>query len=621
MDMFFEDSALAQLVIDPIENRIIKVNIEGSKLLRDSIENIQHKSPIDYFKSDLEAFISFTIELIENKRAWRDLLVVINDSSDLIEVTGKAVEYNGSSVLFLSLESVNERERKKRSASVKKYFDAGLGHWKHKASVFDEFERRNKLLLDAVGDGIYGVDIKGNTTFVNPAAEIMLGYKAEELLGRNMHSAVHYAHEDGHHFSAQECPIFKAFREDVVHKVDDDIFWTKLGTTIVVEYTSTPIRDFGVVIGAVVVFRDVTKRNANQRKLLTALEEVQSLKDKLTHEKDYLEEEIKSDYNYHHIIGKSNVINRITEQISLVAPTDSTVLVTGESGTGKELIARAIHDLSPRSKHALIKVNCSAIPEELFESEFFGHVKGAFTGAVADRVGRFELANEGTLFLDEVGELSLNLQSKLLRVVQEQQFERVGDTKTISVNVRIISATNRDLKQQVQKGLFREDLYFRLNVFPIESVPLRDRGDDISLLAKHFIQKFSVKTNKPNLRVPLIELEKLKHYSWPGNIRELENVIERQVILSQGNIVNFDNLIPSVFPKQNQVNSADIEKVLSVQDLAKLDKQNCINALIKTQGRVSGVFGAAKVIGIKSSTLFSKLTKYKIDVNAFKVKS
>jgi len=301
-----------------------------------------------------------------------------------------------------------------------------------------------------------------------------------------------------------------------------------------------------------------------------------------------------------------------------VAGTDSTVLINGESGTGKELIARAIHDTSHRSGRSLIRVNCAAIPAELFESEFFGHSKGAFTGATETRMGRFELADGGTLFLDEVGEIPLALQGKLLRVLQEQQFERVGESKTRSVDVRIIAATNQDLKANVENGTFREDLYFRLNVFPIESVPLRNRQDDIPLLAQHFLNRAKDRANRRHLKIPMSQIQKLKHYNWPGNIRELENIIERQVILAKRDTLSFDFLEDRNIKDANLSEQHTEPTIKTESELKALERANVILALKHTKGKVSGDKGAAALLGIPATTLASKLKKLKIDAVRYK---
>ena len=275
----------------------------------------------------------------------------------------------------------------------------------------------------------------------------------------------------------------------------------------------------------------------------------------------YLREEIRSEHNFGDIIGGSSAMRKVMQQIQLVAPTCAAVLVTGESGTGKELVARAIHDHSPRKGRALIKVNCSAVPDSLFESEFFGHVKGAFTGALKDKLGRFELADGGTLFLDEISEIAFAMQAKLLRVLQEQELERVGDTRSRKINVRIVAATNRDLKQEVDAGRFRQDLYYRLSVFPIELPPLRERRDDIPPLAAHFVKQTARRMNHPAPRVTQATMSQLTSHEWPGNVRELQNAIERAVILAQGGSLQFDwlqaaNTPPAVLARRSDKSSA-----------------------------------------------------------------
>ena len=274
--------------------------------------------------------------------------------------------------------------------------------------------------------------------------------------------------------------------------------------------------------------------------LHAALGEVQALKDRLEEENVYLQEEIRTRHNFGEIIGQSPAIGHLLQAVETVAPTSANVLITGESGTGKELVARAVHRLSPRQGRALITVNCASIPRELFESEFFGHLKGAFTGAVRDRVGRFQLAHRGTLFLDEVGEIPLELQSKLLRVLRQGEFERVGDERTLTVDVRVIAATNRDLRQEIDAGRFREDLYYRLNVFPIEVVPLRRRRDDIPLLAARFVEQAARRFNRPTVRLTNADVRALQTADWPGNVRELMHVIERAVLTAPGGRLRFD---------------------------------------------------------------------------------
>lgn len=475
-------------------------------------------------------------------------------------------------------------------------------------AAFGRIERENQLILRAAGEGIYGVNAEGKTTFVNPAAERMLGWKAEELVGHDMHSQVHHTHADGSHYHDHECPIYAAFRDGAVHQVDHEKFWRKDGTSFWVDYTSTPIRDNGVLIGAVIVFRDVSQRHEADEKLRAAHEEVNRLRKKLELENAYLQEQIRIDGNHHGIIGRSAAIQQTLRQVDLVAPTDATVLITGESGTGKELVARAIHDDSRRSNRPLIRVNCAAIPADLFESEFFGHAKGAFTGALRDRIGRFELADGGTLFLDEVGEIPLSLQGKLLRVLQEGQFERVGEARTRNVDVRVIAATNRDLKAQVRRGRFREDLYFRLNVFPVELVPLRERADDIPLLAVHLLREATKKLKTGELRLTEGDARRLSQYSWPGNVRELQNVIERAAILARNGRVRID--LPegsSLQTGRRMQASAAKPAVLTEDDRRERDRVNIMAALEACGGKVFGRGGAAEMLDVKPTTLASRI--------------
>lgn len=615
---YFEQSATAQIVIDPHNDRVLAANQELCRLIGYDREHLLQRNVSSLFASCLPALVVFSEETIEKNRAWSDKLLLNREAGDLrVEVTARSDSSQGKPVLHLTVQQADELDQLREKSDAERHYLSGIGHWNHVSRVFREFERENQLILDSVGEGIYGVDINGITTFVNPAAERILGYTAEELAGRNMHTMVHHSHSDGSHFSIKDCPIFEAIRDGTVHRVDDDIFWSKSGKPVDVEYTSTPIHDNGFIVGAVVIFHDVSQKKADKKRLLDALNEVEKLKTQLELENAYLQEELLSEFNHHQIVGKSPAIQKVVQQIQMVAPTDATVLICGESGTGKELIARAIHDSSDRSHRPLVRVNCAAIPDDLFESEFFGHAKGSFTGATTDRPGRFEVADGGTLFLDEVGELPLHLQGKLLRVIQEQQFERVGESTTRHVDVRIIAATNRDLKQQVIQERFREDLYFRLNVFPIESVPLRKRQEDIPLLTQHFLNRASTRTKKSNLRISLGELEKLKAYHWPGNIRELENIIERQVILSRDSTVRFDGVLNS-YQDEASENRIAARDILTESDIRNRDRRNLIFALEKCNGKVFGKDGAAELLGVKPTTMASRIKKYNIDLRDFK---
>lgn len=476
--------------------------------------------------------------------------------------------------------------------------------------------RHNELILSSVGEGIYGISRDGLATFINPVAIKITGWLEADLLGKPIHDMHHHTKVDGSPYPRSECPIYAATRDGKVHHVDDEVFWRKDGSSFPVEYTSTPIIEEGKLAGAVVVFRDITERKKNERKLLEAYADVERMKEQLEAENVYLQEEIKVELDFAGLIGQSPAIQQILNQVELVAPTDASVLVTGESGTGKELIARAIHEKSDRHERPLIRVNCAAIPRELFESEFFGHVKGAYTGAIKDRTGRFELADGGTIFLDEVGEIPLELQSKLLRVLQEGQIERVGEEKTRNVNVRVIAATNRDLKADTEARLFREDLYFRLNVFPIEVVPLRSRKSDIPLLAAHFISLVCKRLNRAEPRLTQANVNQLQGYQWPGNIRELQNLIERAIIISKNDRLKFD--LPGMVSEPEELDltiDSDNNQFFpyTEEERLKRDRANILAALKVTTGKISGKEGAAELLGIKPTTLASRMNSLGIE--------
>lgn len=349
-----------------------------------------------------------------------------------------------------------------------------------------------------------------------------------------------------------------------------------------------------------------------------AFEELQDLRKKLELENTYLQEEVREAMLYHDIVGGSPALVRILQQVELVAPTDAAVLIMGESGTGKELIARAIHERSRRKSRPLVKVNCASIPRDLFESEFFGHIKGSFTGAIKDRVGRFQLADQGTLFLDEVGEIPLDLQSKLLRVLQEGEFERVGEDSTRRVNVRVVAATNRDLGRESEDKRFREDLYYRLSVFPVVVPPLRERKEDIPQLAAHFIRYSCRRMGLPEPRLTERAVRLMADYDWPGNIRELQHVIERAVILGRGQSLPLDLRAPG-----HRTSSPSLEvagqmagrpsvpdaarNVMTVEQLRELEISNYRAALHQAGGRIYGPEGAAALLGIPPTTLASRL--------------
>jgi transcriptional regulator with GAF, ATPase, and Fis domain len=346
------------------------------------------------------------------------------------------------------------------------------------------------------------------------------------------------------------------------------------------------------------------ERKHAEEALRAALIEVEQLKNRLQAENVYLQEEIRTQQNFEEIAGASTAIQKIFRNIEKVAPTDTTVLITGETGTGKELVARAIHSSSNRQESALITVNCAALPSGLIESEIFGHEKGAFTGATARKKGRFELADGGTIFLDEIGELPLETQAKLLRVLQEQEFERVGGSQTIKVNVRVIAATNRDLEERVKRGAFRPDLFYRLNIFPIHLPSLRERRDDIPILTHHFVGKFSQRMGKKIDQISSEALEKLMRYEWPGNVRELANLLERAVILCDGGVLQPDHI---------GMTNALVTPENEIPTLETAERMHILEALKKTKGVVGGPNGAAKLLGLNRTTLLARMKKLGIE--------
>ncbi len=459
-----------------------------------------------------------------------------------------------------------------------------------------QLQRHNELLLAAAGEGICGFDCNGNVTFINPAAADLLGWREQSLDRLTIHNI--FGRDEP---KAEEyCPVHNIVNGKQRFQAVDKRFWRNDGTTFPVDFVSTPILEDDRLQGVVVVFRDITERKQAEQKLKTALAEIKQLKNRLQAENIYLQEQINLNHHFADILGQSPPLQSALRQVEQVAPTDSTVLLLGETGTGKELFARALHNLSRRRERPLVKVNCAALPTNLIESELFGHEKGSFTGATARRTGRFELAHEGTIFLDEIGELPLELQAKLLRVLQEGEIERLGDSKTRKIDVRILAATHRDLKRMVADGRFREDLYYRLSVFPLTLPPLRERKHDISLLVQSFITKYAQKTGKTVTHIPQTVMDNLQNYHWPGNVRELENVIERAVILSTSQTLQ----IP---PLQNP--SAAPIPAEPLESLESMEKAHIIKVLQHTGWRISGEQGAATILQMHPNTLRSRMSK------------
>ena len=459
----------------------------------------------------------------------------------------------------------------------------------------------SELLLNAVGEGIYGLDTQGRAIFINPAAEAMTGWSYAELLGQNIHQFHHHSYSNGEPYPACECKIFNTALDGISRQVSGEVFWRKDGSNFPVEYTTRAVYKNNHIIGAVAVFRDVSQQQQIELALRSALENVQSLTEQLQAENTYLQNELAQEWSSAGLVGSSPIITKMLSQVELVAQTDSTVLILGENGTGKELVARNIHALSQRKNSTMVKVNCAAFAPSLLESELFGHEKGAFTGATERRKGRFELANDGTLFLDEIGELSMAAQSKLLRVLQEQEFERVGGSETVKVNIRVIAATNRDLSAMITQGTFRIDLFYRLNVFPVTVPPLRERQEDIPLLSQAIISTLNKTLGKNISAISNRSLTQLMQYQWPGNIRELQNVLEREIILTKSTILNFN------FKTSSKSLTPPV-----IETLAQVETRYILSVLKACKWRIGGEIGAAKQLGLPESTLRSRMSKLKI---------
>lgn len=612
--MVFEHCAEAIALLNPFSDRLVDLNIAACKLLGYPRQELLELPVSKLFGHQLADLIVFTQAVMDKGRGWTEELSCNCKTGERIEleISATTLQIKGAQQLILVMRELSHEKYQRDQAHTERTMRGGLIEWRNILNLFQETERDNQLLLSSVGDGIYSINSDGLATFVNPAGARMLGWEPQDMIGKNIHRIHHHTYADGSHYPVEDCPIYKAVHDGVVHEGRQEVFWRRDGSSFPVEFTSTPVISEGRIEGAVVVFRDITERRSTETQLQNALEELNVLKERLEEQNAYLQEEIHIEHNFREIVGQSAPILKIIKQIDVVAPTDASVLINGESGTGKELIARAIHQASRRNASPLIRVNCAAIPTELFESEFFGHIRGAFTGAVRDRVGRFELADGGTLFLDEIGEIPLELQSKLLRVLQEGQFERVGEERTRKVDVRIIAATNRDLRQEVSARHFREDLYFRLNVFPIESPALRDRPMDIAPLAAHFLKQTGKRLNMPGRRLRNIDIERLQNYSWPGNIRELQNVIERALITSNGEDLNLD--LPEEQkngPHLTQLPTAS-PTIMTDAQLREMERNNMQAALKAADGKLFGKGGAAELLGLKPTTLASRFKRLDI---------
>jgi len=577
------------IVLRDIENRVLRVNEEFTKLFGYTVDEAVGRNISSLIVPDdrREECEKFRKALRRGERVNAETIRRRQDGKLLtVSIAAAAVSVEGSErEIYAIYRDITERKRaEERLRRSEAYLAEGqrlshTGSWARCISTGELYWSRESCF-------IFGLDPEGpSPTF-------------ETLLNR-----IHPEDRDSARDTIQNAVVRRSDFEVDYRIVLDD------GTVRHIHVVGHPvINDAGQVNEFVGTHVDVTDQIHSRAALEKAFEEIKQLKDQLYHENVALREEIDETSMFEEIVGKSDALRRVLAQVETVATTDSTVLIYGETGTGKELIARAIHDLSGRSAQAFVKLNCAAIPTGLLESELFGHEKGAFTGAVAQRVGRFELANHGTVFLDEIGEIPLELQPKLLRVLQEREFERLGSSRTLRTDARLIAATNSDLSAMVENGKFRSDLFYRLDVFPIHLPPLRERKEDIPLLVRHFVQHFTRRLKKNVDSIPAATMTALCEYHWPGNIRELQNVIERAVIVSTGAVLNVStgDLKPRIHVSSGQEKNGEAQIAdprSARRGLDESERRQILRVLEETRWTVAGPKGAASRLGIKRSTL------------------
>ena len=591
------------LLVDLDTDRILAATPDAGRLLgQDALVGSRLSA---WIAQDFPQLVVFIDEVFHRREAWTRRVAFRTATARPLrcEVRGRILTDVGARVVLLNIIDLDALDDRTERAEAARMQGGGLLEWQRAQAFFSELERQNQLILNAAGEGIYGVNADGKTTFVNRAAQEMLGWTTEDLLGRDIHNMIHHHHLNGELYPSQHCPIYRSFRFEQVNRIEDEVFWRKDGKPIRVEYVSTPIYEGQVLVGAVVIFRDITERWENERKLRDAMEEVGALRDSLMQENAYLQEAINIERAHHDIIGHSAAVRQVIAQIDLVARTDTNVLITGENGTGKSLVASAIHNESPRSRRPMIHLKGGAVSPDAIESELFGHVRGAFGGALRDKPGKLELAHGGTLFIDELGDIPFDLQGKLLETLQRRSVTRLGEDRERALDLRVIAATGRNLDREVQAGRLRQDLVLFLNVFPIHCTPLRDRPEDIPPLASHLLKLACKRLGRSQPVVTEGIMRQLQRYDWPGNVRELANVIERSAIVSHGGKLVVDIRTPS----QPSVRGATA--LLTDAEVDQIRTANTLACLKESGGRVSGPQGAAALLGIRPTTLYSRLRK------------
>lgn len=596
----------ATLILCTKTDTITQINQHARTLLR--LDAAPPPKFARFVGAQLGAFLVFVDQVDTQGEAWTREITITPITGDPVrcEIKARQLRPNRSQILLM-VTDLDALDRRAHIVEVAELQRAGIDEWRRAESFFSDLERRNQLILNAAGEGIYGLNAEGKTTFVNRAAQEMLGWTTEDLLGQDIHSIMHHTHLNGDPYHHHDCPIYKSFRFEQVNRIEDEVFWRKDGKPIRVEYISTPIYDHQILAGAVVIFRDITERKENERKLKTALQEIEDLRDRLEQENAYLQQAINSERAHDAIIGTSTATQQVLARIDLVAETEATVMISGEAGTGKSLIAKEIHQGSPRRRRPLIHFSCSSVAPEAVEAELFGQVRGGPHAARQDKPGKLELAHGGTLFLDEVEDLPSDIQGKLLHALQGKSVTRLGDTREKPLDIRVIAATTVSRGGTSAQNALRQSLFMYLNVFPITCLPLRERLEDIPALTAHLLRLACKRLNRPVPTITERVMLELQSYDWPGNVRELRNVIERAAIISKSKKLQVEPLGgTSERPQQS-------ERILADSEFQSLMRANLVAALKSTGGKVSGPKGAAALLEMRPTTVFSRIKSFEIE--------
>ena len=634
----FNHSNDAVFVIDPSHDQILDVNAKACTMLGYTRDELLATTITAIHPDEMPELLAFARSVFEAGSGWTNELTCLTKSGKKLpaEISASVIDIGDRSCMIALVRDITDRKR--AEAALQRYSEDLEKQVAERTAQLRRSEERQRVLLEVNNAIITHLDReslfeaitndlsrilsfdRASITLYDPERDVL---KVYALAGPSPSKWFVPLGEEfprqGSHLQSVLDQKQSLIRRDLEKEsriaVEELLFKEGIRSTLAV-----PMLAKRRVIGTLNVgsrepnrysnedaklLREVATQVALALENMLAYEEIAGLKAKLHEENIYLQEEIKLDHNFEEIISRSDVLKKVLRKMEQVASTPTNVLILGETGTGKELFARAIHNLSPRRDRPLVKVNCAALPSTLIESELFGHERGAFTGAFSKKVGRFELADGGTIFLDEIGDLPLELQAKLLRVLQEAEFERLGNPRPIKVNVRVIAATNRDLKKGITAGNFREDLYYRLNVFPIALPPLRERKGDIPLLVKHFARKYGQRVGKVIEKIPQKVMSTLEAYPWPGNVRELENIIERAVILSTGSTLQLEELLDVVQA------TTDVQPRPSLT-LEEVERNHIIQVLEETGWRVEGKRGAAVRLGLNPSTLRSRMEKLAI---------